>query len=167
MSARSIVQAALHLPCSVVILSAKADSKHGGMTASAMYVSQDPPLIAVSVSKTFATQRLIEKSKAFVINVIADNQLDLATKFGSSHGYEVDKFKEFGVPIESASEIDAPLLSGCFANMECRVINSLWDLEGNHAVYIGEVVSFKLDEALRPLVWLNNRYFRVGSECRI
>jgi flavin reductase (DIM6/NTAB) family NADH-FMN oxidoreductase RutF len=167
MSARSLVQATLHLPCSVVILSAEADNNHGGMTASAMYVSQEPPLIAVSVSKTFATYQLIEKSKAFVINVIADNQLDLATKFGSSHGFEVDKFKEFGVPTESASEIDAPLLSGCFANMECRVINSLRDLEGNHAVYIGEVVSFRLDEALQPLVWLNNRYFRVGSECRI
>jgi flavin reductase (DIM6/NTAB) family NADH-FMN oxidoreductase RutF len=167
MSERSLVQATMHLPCSVVILSAKADNSHGGMTASAMVISQVPPLIAVSVFKTFATYQLIEKSKEFAINLVADNQLDLVREFGSTHGHEVDKFKEFDVPTESASKIEAPLISGCFANIECRVRSSVWDVEGNHAVYIGKVVGFRLDDNLRPLVWLNNKYFRVVSECRL
>ena len=167
MSERSLVQATLQLPCSVVILSASADNNQGAMTATAMFVSQVPPLIAVSVSKTFATYQLIEKSKEFAINVIADNQLDLAQKFGSVHGYEVDKFREFGIAIEPASKIGAPLVSGCFANIECRVKSSLWDVEGNHAIYISEAVGFKMNNELKPTVWLNNRYFRVGTECRI
>ncbi len=167
MSERSLVQATLQLPCSVVILSASADNSQGAMTATAMYVSQVPPLIAVSVSKTFATYQLIEKSKEFAINVIADNQLDLAQKFGSVHGYEVDKFREFGIATESSSKIGTPLVSGCFANIECQVKSSLWDVEGNHAIYIGEVVGFKMNDELKPLVWLHNRYFRVGTECQI
>ncbi len=167
MSERPLVQATLQLPCSVVILSTSADNSQGAMTATAMYVSQVPPLIAVSVSKAFATYQLIEKSKEFAINVIADNQLDMAQKFGHVHGYEIDKFKEFGIATESASKIGAPLVSGCFANIECRVKSSLWDVEGNHTIYISEVVSFKVNSELRPLVWLNNRYFRVGTECRI
>lgn len=167
MSERSLVQATLQLPCSVVILSASADNSQGAMTATAMYVSQVPPLIAVSVSKAFATYQLIEKSKEFAINVIADNQLDMAQKFGRVHGYEVEKFKEFGIATESASKIGAPLVSGCFANIECRVKSSLWDVEGNHTIYISEVVAFKMNNELQPTVWLNNRYFRVGTECRI
>ncbi len=167
MSERSLVQATLQLPCSVVILSTSADNSQGAMTATAMYISQVPPLIVVSVSKAFATYQLIEKSKEFAINVIADNQLDMAQTFGRVHGYEIDKFKEFGIATESASKIGAPLVSGCFANIECRVKSSLWDVEGNHAIYISEVVSFKVNSELRPLVWLNNRYFRVGTECRI
>jgi flavin reductase (DIM6/NTAB) family NADH-FMN oxidoreductase RutF len=137
------------------------------MTASAMFVSQTPPLVAVSVSKTSATYKLIEKSKEFALNVIADNQLELAKKSGRVHGHEMDKFREFGIHIESGSKIRAPLVSGCFATIECRVKSSLWDIEGNHAIYIGEVLSFRMDDALRPMVWLNNRYFRVGAECQI
>lgn len=167
MSKRPLVEATLQLPCSVVILSASAEGKQGAMTACAMYVSQVPPLIVVSISKTFATYQLIEKSKEFAVNVLADNQLDLARKFGSVHGYEVDKFREFGIATEPASKIKAPLISGCFSNIECRVSNSLWDVEGNHAVYIGEVVAFQMNEGLKPTVWLNNRYFHVGAECRM
>jgi flavin reductase (DIM6/NTAB) family NADH-FMN oxidoreductase RutF len=150
-----------------VILSAAADKNQAAMTASAMYVSQVPPLVAVSVSKTFATYQLVERAKEFAINVIADNQLDLAKKFGSVHGYEVDKISKFGMAVEPASKIQAPLVSGCFANMECRVKSALWDVEGNHAIYIGEVVAFKLNKELTPLVWLNNRYFTVGAQCKI
>ncbi len=167
MSNKSLVRATMQLPCSVTILTAYADSVQGAMTASSMYVSQVPPLLAVSVSKTFATYQLIEKSKEFVINVIADSQQDLAGKFGSLHGYEVDKFKEFGVKTQTANVTKAPLIIGCFAHIECRVKSSFWDVEGNHAIYIAEVVEFKMDEKLSPMVWLNNKYFKVGNECKL
>jgi flavin reductase (DIM6/NTAB) family NADH-FMN oxidoreductase RutF len=167
MSNKSLVQATMQLPCSVIILTARANDNQGAMTASSMYVSQVPPLLAVSISKTFATYQLIEKSKEFAINVIADNQFELADKFGSIHGYEIDKFKEFGVKIETANVIKAPLIIGCFANIECRVKSSIWDAEGNHAIYIAEVVGFKMDKNLNPMVWLNNKYFRVGNECKL
>ena len=167
MSDKSLAKATLQLPCSVVIVSAKADNRQGAMTATAMYASQVPPLLVVSISKTFATYELIEKSKEFAVNVIADTQLDLSKKFGTTHGYEVDKFQEFGISTEPASKIDAPLVSGCFANIECRVRSSLWEVEGNHAIYVVEAVAFKMKEELRPVVWLNNQYFQVGMRCKI
>jgi len=165
--AESLVKATLQLPCSVVIISARAGDKKGAMTAGAMYVSQVPPLIAVSVDNTFATSQLIEQSQEFAINVITDSQLELAKRVGSAHGKDVDKFHEFNITTESASKIGAPLISGCFAHIECRVRSSLLESEGNHTIYIGEVVGFKMKDDLGPLVWLNNRYFTVGAECRI
>ncbi|OGO41520.1 MAG: hypothetical protein A2137_01270 [Chloroflexi bacterium RBG_16_58_8] len=167
MSEKTLAKAALQLPCSVVIVSARAGDRQGAMTATAMYVSQVPPILVVSISKTFATHELIEKSKEFAVNVIADAQLDLSKKFGATHGYEVDKFQEFGINTEPASEISAPLVSGCFANIECRVRSSLWEVEGNHTIYLAEAVAFKMKEGLSPLVWLNNRYFQVGAQCKI
>jgi flavin reductase (DIM6/NTAB) family NADH-FMN oxidoreductase RutF len=164
---QSLIKATLQLPCSVVIVSAKAENHQGAMTATAMYMSQVPPLIAVSISKTSATYQLIEKSKEFAINVIADNQQHLTKQFGSVHGYEVDKFKESGISTESASKISAPLILGCFANLECQVKNALWEVEGNHAIYIAEVIAFKSNEKLKPVVWLNNQYFEVGTQCQI
>lgn len=167
MTADSLVRATLQLPCSVVVLSALAEGREGAMTATAMYVSQKPPLLAVSVSRTFATYQLIEKSKEFAVNVIADNQLELSKKFGSTHGFEVSKFRDLGIETEPASKIQAPLVSGCFASIECQVKTSLWEVEGNHAIYIAEVVAFRMNRNLKPLVWLDNQYFQVGEKCRI
>ncbi len=167
MAESDLVQATRQLPCSVAVLSAAAGGKQGAMTATAMYVSETPPLIAVSVSKGFATYRLIEESKEFAVNVIADTQADLARQFGREHGHDTDKFAELGIATERGSKVGAPLVSGCFANIECRVKSALWDVEGNHAIYIAEVVAFKMNRDLRPTVWLNNRYFSVGPECRI
>jgi len=167
MTPKSFVQATLRLPCSVIILTAGVNEAHSAMTATSMFVSEVPPLLAVSVSKTSASYPLIEKSKEFAINVIADNQRDLSGKLGSVHGYEIDKFKEFAIKTESASVIKAPLIVGCFANIECRVKRSIGDVEGNHAIFIAEVVGLKMDERLSPMVWLNNKYFRVGSECKL
>ena len=163
---KSLSRATMQLPCSAVILSTKAEGKQGAMTATAMFVSQIPPLIAVSISKNFATYQLIEKSKEFAVNVIADDQLELAEKFGIAHGYEINKFRAYNIATEQADQIDAPLISHCFVNMECRIKTSLWEVEGNHTIYIAEVIAFKINNDLKPLVWLNNKYYRVGVECR-
>lgn len=167
MSSQPLSRATVQLPCSVAVLTAAADGEGGAMTATAMFVSQKPPLLAVSVSKTFATYQLIEKTKEFVVNVLADRQVDLSQKFGTAHGYEVDKLKESGVKTEPATAVKAPLIAGCFANIECRVKTSVWDVEGNHAIYIAEVIGFKFDEKSSPMVWLNNKYFTVGSQCKL
>ncbi len=167
MSSKSFVQATTQMPCSVVILTASAENRQGAMTATSMFVSQVPSLIAVSVSKTFDTYSLIEKSKEFAINILADDQIELSDKFGKVHGYEVNKLEEFKTKTEPASAVKASLISGCFAHMECRVKTSVWDVEGNHAIYIAEVVGFKMNDKARPMVWLNNKYFRVGNECKI
>lgn len=167
MSEQTLAKAPLQLPCSVVIISASADNRQGAMTATAMYVSQTPPLLVASISKTFATYQLIERAKEFAVNVLADTQLELSKKFGSVHGYEVDKFQELGTSTEKASKVGAPLISGCFANLECRVKSSIWEVDGNHAIYVAEVLAFKVNEELKPLVWLNNQYFEVGARCRI
>jgi flavin reductase (DIM6/NTAB) family NADH-FMN oxidoreductase RutF len=167
MSNDSLVKATLQLPCSVVIISAEAESKRGAMTGTAMYVSQSPPLVAVSVSKTFATYRLIEKSGDFVINIVTDKQLQLAKKVGGVHGLDLDKFAQFDIPFEPATKVHSPVISGCFATFECQIKSRLQEGQVNHTIYIAEVVAFAVDDLLRPLVWLNNRYFNVGTECQI
>ncbi|MDP2719729.1 MAG: flavin reductase family protein [Dehalococcoidia bacterium] len=162
-----IGKSTVELPCSVVAISAKSGAQQGAMTASAMYVSQVPALILVSIAKSLATYELIEKSKAFAINILSENQIALAKKLASVHGKGVDKLKELKVATSAASTVKAPLIDGCFGYIECKVKGSFSDVEGDHAIYIGEAVSFKLDKSLKPLVWLENKYFKVGSECKL
>jgi flavin reductase (DIM6/NTAB) family NADH-FMN oxidoreductase RutF len=164
MSGVSLVQATRQLPCSVVIVTTQYGEERDAMTASAMFVSEMPPLLMVSVSKTFQTYELIEKSHEFAINVFGGDKIDLANQLGSSHGQKTDKLAKFKVITERGSKIEAPLICGCFANIECKVKTSLSDVEGEHAIYLAEVVAYKSNSGLSPLIWLDNKYYRIGDQ---
>ncbi|MCX8125719.1 MAG: flavin reductase family protein, partial [Dehalococcoidia bacterium] len=103
----------------------------------------------------------------FAVNVLADNQLDLAGRFGSVHGFEVDKFKQFGIKTRDGSKIGAPLILGCYASIECRVKTAMWDVASNRAIYLAEPIAYTVDEGLRPMVWLSHRFFKVGAQCSL
>ncbi len=150
------------VPCSVVLLSVGAKGEQDAMNATAMFVSENPPLFVVSVAKNILSHDLIEKAGEFVLNVASRNQLKLAMKLGATHGREVDKFKKFNIPTEKASKVKSPVIRGSFANIECKVITSL--SAGNYTVYLSEVVDYKVDDTQIPLAWYRNKYFALSAE---
>jgi flavin reductase (DIM6/NTAB) family NADH-FMN oxidoreductase RutF len=152
------------LPCSVTLLTVATKGKQDAMTASAMFVSENPPLLVVSVAKHIVSHDLIEKAGEFVLNVASTGQIKLARQLGFTHGREVDKLKKFGVSKGKASKIGAPLIKGSFANIECRVITSVSAV--NYIVYLAEVVSYKVDNKLTPVAWFDNKYFPLKDELR-
>ena len=46
-----------------------------------------------------------------------------SVKIGNCSGAGVDKFAAFGLTPVAASQVKAPLIEECFANIECRVID--------------------------------------------
>ena len=55
------------LPCSVVLVSTAHGDQHDIMTATAMFVSEKEPLLAISVAKNHLTEKLIEESGKFTL----------------------------------------------------------------------------------------------------
>ncbi len=145
------------VPCSVTLLSVATKRKTDAMTASAMFVSENPPLLVVSVAKHIVSHNLIEEAGEFVLNIASTKQVRLAKQLGFTHGKEVDKFKRFNVPKTKAKKVGAPLIKGSFANIECRVITAL--SAANYVVYLAEVVASRVDEKLVPVAWVGNKYF--------
>jgi flavin reductase (DIM6/NTAB) family NADH-FMN oxidoreductase RutF len=161
-SQSEMFRATREIPCSVVFVSVEVDGKHNAMTATAMYTSEKPALVAISVAKHILTHDLIEKAGEFVINVASSEQVGLARKLGGIHGVDVDKFKELGIVTEAASRVKSPTIKGSYAQIECKVKDSF--IEGDYVVYIGEVVAFKVTEDSKPIVWFENKYYELGKE---
>jgi flavin reductase (DIM6/NTAB) family NADH-FMN oxidoreductase RutF len=115
----------------------------------------------VSVGKHILTHDLIEEAGEFVLNVASTDQAKLARKLGATHGREVDKFKEFGISTEKASKVNAPMIKGSFAHLECKVVTSY--SAGNYTIYVAEVVDYKVDGNLVPVAWHHNNYFVLGQ----
>ena len=82
------------IPCSVVLLSAAAKQKKDAMTATCMFVSENPAYFVVSVAKSSTTCRLIEESAEFVLNIASASQVKLAKALGATRGSKVDKFAQ-------------------------------------------------------------------------
>ncbi len=152
------------LPCSVTFLSVGTKNRQDAMTASAMFVSEDPPLLTVSVAKHIVSHDLIEQAGEFVLNVASTNQIKLARQIGFTHGDDVDKFERFGIQTGKARKVKAPSIKGSFAYLECKVITSL--MAANYVVYLAEVVSSKVDPKLIPVAWFKNKYFGLIEEIR-
>ncbi|MDO9050740.1 MAG: flavin reductase family protein [Methylotenera sp.] len=108
----------------------------------------DPPKICVVIDKNTYTRELIEASGTFAINVPCVAQVSLVTKLGSSSGRELngtDKFAENQLETFAAKHIAAPLLAGCVAWLECKIISEPHN-QNTFDLFIAEVVAAYADE---------------------
>ncbi len=132
----------------VYIATCKADDKANGLTMGwVTQVSLDPALLAIAVNKSWYTHGLLTKSGHFVLHVLAEDQVELARKFGTTHGWDTDKFE--GVEWRPGVQ-GIPVLQGCKAVIECRMIQAVD--AGDHTLFVGQVMSSQLDQSKREQV---------------
>ncbi len=86
-----------------------------------MMVDFEPPLIACILSNRNHSFELLRKSRECVINIPAMELADQVVRCGNSSGTDVDKFAGFGLTPKPASQVKAPLIDECYANIECRI----------------------------------------------
>lgn len=120
----------------VYVVGAKHAGRINALTCAwVMRVSHRPPLVAVSVGKSRFTHGMIASSRAFSVNVLARDQVELARHFGLRSGRDTDKFR--GVAYREGVT-GSPILEGVAAWLDCRLQGSVE--AGDHTVFIGEVV---------------------------
>lgn len=108
----------------------------------------DPPKIIVVIDKKTYTRELIEASGTFAINVPCVAQIDTVQKVGTSSGRDLkdtDKFALYGLETFPSKQINAPLLKGCVAWLECKVIPEPHN-QSTYDLFIAEVVVAYADE---------------------
>ncbi len=124
----------------VFVNSIDKNGKATGMIAGwNMKISGNPFLFAVSLAKNSYTLSLILESKEFVI-AVPNKELEEAVRlFGSTHGNEIDKFKEAAIQTEKAAFIRTPLIKNASINFECRLYKEVE--AGDHHILIGEILA--------------------------
>jgi flavin reductase (DIM6/NTAB) family NADH-FMN oxidoreductase RutF len=133
-----------------VLVSAAHGGRRNVMAAAwAMPLDFDPPKVTVVVDKNTFTRTLIEASGTFALSVPCRSLTDATYAAGSLSGAErTDKFADCGLMSFPALRIAAPLVEGCVAWLECRVI------AGPHAhhhqqaydLFVAEVLAAQADE---------------------
>ena len=112
-------------PGPVVLLTTSHKGRANVMTMSwQTMVEFEPPQIACVVSNANYSFAALRATKECVIALPA---LELAPKvvaIGNCSGRDVDKFKRFGLTPTPAERVAPPLVVECFANLECRVVDT-------------------------------------------
>ena len=130
-----------------MITSASGGRRNVMTAAWVMAIDFDPAkLVAVVAAGTF-TRTLIEASGEFVVNVPTVRLLPAVYGAGKASGKDEDKFATLFLGTSPASLVGAPLLDGCAAWLECRVVPEP-DLQERYDLFVGVVVAAWADPDL-------------------
>lgn len=133
-------------PGPVVMLTTANKGRANVMTMSwHMMVEFEPPLVACVVSGNDYSFAALRATKQCVIAIPARKLAAKVVKVGNTSGRDTDKFKAFGLTPLPASRVAPPLIAECFANLECKVVDTR--LVGAYNLFILEVVAAWTDPA--------------------
>ncbi|MHB1471606.1 MAG: flavin reductase family protein [Thermoplasmataceae archaeon] len=124
-------------------------------------VSIEPFLMAVFVGYQRGTYDMIKNSGEYGLSYCSDQQGNLAHIAGNYSIRDHDKFGMAEFRTFSAKYIKAPLIEGSISNFECRVIDEF--KVGDHAAFIGEVLTGYYDEEKKPLVFHGGHFRSIGN----
>ena len=133
-------------PGPVVLVSSARGGRANVMTMSwHMMVDFEPPLVACVISNRDFTFDILRETRECVINIPTVELAKKVVACGNTSGREVDKFKKFRLTPLPAARVAAPLISECYANLECKVVDD--SMAEKYCLFILEVVKAWSDPA--------------------
>src|SRR5262245_9404614 len=110
-----------------------------------MQASFDPLLLALSINPHHSSYGLLKGGGAFSVNVLIQDQLDLAEHYGQLAGVDLEAGTEW-----ATGRLGLPLLREALAWFECESINEY--SAGDHVLVLGKVIGGKLlDSKAEPM----------------
>ena len=133
-------------PGPVVLLTTAQKGRANVMTMSwHMMIEFEPPRIACVISEGDYSFAALKATGECVIAIPTAKLASKVVKIGNCHGDAVDKFKKFKLTAVPARLVEPPLIAECFANLECKVIDT--SMVSKYDIFILEVVKAWIDPA--------------------
>lgn len=98
----------------------------------------EPPLVGCVVSTGDFSFTALKATRQCVLNIPGVELASQVVGCGNSSGRDSDKFATFGLTPVPAEQVAAPLIAECFANLECRVVDTR--LVNRYNFFVLEVV---------------------------
>lgn len=125
----------------------------------------EPPLIGCVISGNDFSFKALKATRQCVLNIPGSELAAQVVGCGNCSGRDHNKFEEFGLTPLAAEKVDAPLLAECFANLECRVVDTR--LVNRFNFFVLEVVQAWHDVGRKDVRTLHHRgkgLFMVAGE---
>jgi flavin reductase (DIM6/NTAB) family NADH-FMN oxidoreductase RutF len=141
-----------HFATGVTVVTASGPDGPVGMTANAVCsLSLDPLLALVCFDNEARTLRVVQETQRFGINVLTDQQQELARLFASKLP-EAEKFAD----VQHTVHDGIPVIEGTLAWVGCTLERLVEG--GDHTIGIGAVIAAEKATELPPLIWYRGHY---------
>jgi len=143
-------------PGPVVLLTTAHKGRDNVMTMSwHMMVDFTPPILACIVSEADYSFAALRATKECVIAIPAAALAPKVVEIGNCSGRTVDKFDKFALTKTPARRVAAPLVNECFANLECKVVDTR--LVNKYNLFVLEVLQAWTDPAQQDAKTIHHR----------
>ena len=115
----------------------------------------EPPLVGCVVSNRNHSFKLLKATKACTLNIPDVGLAQQVVGVGNTSGSELDKFAAFGLTPVAASQVQAPLVAECHANLECKVVDTR--MVNAYNFFVLEVVKAWIDPARKDARTIHHR----------
>lgn len=109
-------------------------------------ISDEPPLIAISLWSKGYTHKLIDETGEFTVNIPSINLLDKVWLAGTKSGSKIDKVKLLKLSLKESKKVKPPIIDECIGNLECKVRNKI--VINEQILYIAEILKAYIEESL-------------------
>jgi flavin reductase len=146
------------VPAAVTVITARHDGERNGLTATAVAsVSAEPPQLLICVNRAASAEPLIAGSARFAVNVLSQDQRDVAELFSRSKLSSDARF-------EPSRWIDlpsgVPALADAIAVFDCRIVQHT--VLGTHSLFVGEIMGVTTG-AGEPLLYHAGRFRQLAD----
>jgi flavin reductase (DIM6/NTAB) family NADH-FMN oxidoreductase RutF len=125
----------------------------------------EPPLVGCVISDRNYSFGLLKATKECVIGIPGVEIAEKVVGCGNTSGAKMDKFERFALTPVPAARVGAPLIDECFANLECRVVDT--SMVTRYGFFVLEVVKAWIDPTVkdpRTIHHLGHGNFMVAGE---
>ena len=129
-------------PGPVTLVTTCMGGKNNVMTISWTMVMDFTPRFALLTGAWNYSYKALVKTGECVIGIATADLIETILDVGTSSGIETDKFATFGLTALPASQVGAPLIKECYANIECRVVDHI----KSHNIFVLDGVKAWIDE---------------------
>ena len=135
-------------PGPVVLLTTTGSGRANIMTMSWHSMMEfEPPLISCIISDRNYSFSLLKASRECVINIPTVAIAEKVVACGNTSGAKIDKFEKFCLTPKPAKQVGAPLIEECYANLECRVVDT--SMVSKYCMFVLEVVKAWVDPSVK------------------
>jgi flavin reductase (DIM6/NTAB) family NADH-FMN oxidoreductase RutF len=150
-----------HLVGGVSIITVGRGSETSGMTVSSVSsLSVEPASLIVSVNRNASSWPILQRERAFGVNILAADQLEVAERFAGKGG--VKGTERFAGADWRKRATGVPLLVGALAAFDCEVEDIIE--RHSHAIVIGRVLHVDAAAPAAALAYWQGDYLTVDRD---
>ncbi len=133
----------------VTVVTVRSQNQVHGLTVSAFSsLSLAPPLILVCIGNKGASHEFLVQSDSFAVNVLSEDQQDLASRFANPKLSSDERFE--GCDLQDLPG-NPPVFQDVMAYLVCKKVERF--AGGDHSIFVGEAQQAQFHESNKPLLY--------------